>query len=563
MIESLQNSSDEQEDSFHNVTNLGGTQFVSNTEVHNMTVNLDVLMIILVCLAMLVMIFYLLVKTGIIGPSRLTEEDLRALKTFNDSYRITQMELEEDVLGHQKETFWYLFERDVAITPVVDWNEMYPSALRGFLIELAKHIDEKMFLFQCRVWMDGCSFMSHLPVILVAQEWRRWAMETLQYNLSPKPEVKVALQRRLDWIENIRDLSLNGVWHLRSTKYWDDSDELSLLVVLRTDIARWLRKYVDNWEILELQQGFAQSAGEVVSYITQMLRNTIRFLEKVYTYDQLRLHQVTRDSQKWFAPIDEELLYFQDVVDIWHEDFPMSFRDHFGENQEEFDKWFAERAKHRPSDFYTVVKYPEAMTQIEKEKVQKYMGSYGHWRFGFSTEEELIRSLRSAVVLMEQCYILLDAALLMMSLQNFASLGGTNMFLAGQVSAEDATQVLDWIDKAVQEVRQHIVRIADIGQGGWSNLRRKKKTSWFSHPGPLDNMRLAMNIEDHIERLAMNESGTIRAMKAHLSNCRVQKGGFPEDELSKELKYFQRFWEAISKKHWIDEDDHQRPIRYI
>ena len=22
----------------------------------------------------------------------------------------------------------------------------------------------------------------------------------------------------LDWIENIRDLSLNGVWHLRSTK---------------------------------------------------------------------------------------------------------------------------------------------------------------------------------------------------------------------------------------------------------------------------------------------------------------------------------------------------------
>ncbi|CAK9087265.1 Transmembrane protein 107 [Durusdinium trenchii] len=136
------------------------------------------------------------------------------------------------------------------------------------------------------------------------------------------------------------------------------------------------------------------------------------------------------------------------------------------------------------------------MTQIEKEKVQKYMGSYGHWRFGFSTEEELIRSLRSAVVLMEQCYILLDAALLMMSLQNFASLGGTNMFLAGQVSAEDATQVLDWIDKAVQEVRQHIVRIADIGQGGWSNLRRKKKTSWFSHPGPLDNMRLAMNIEE-------------------------------------------------------------------
>lgn len=127
-----------------------------------------------------------------------------------------------------------------------------PPAIH-FCFSLTQHIDEKMFLFQCRVWclgcqefgggllkkcrskeatnscvcfwchrtcsicsvkmlakvrlctpfrpaesdplirdlrMDGCSFMSHLPVILVAQEWRRWAMETLQYNLSPKPEVK-------------------------------------------------------------------------------------------------------------------------------------------------------------------------------------------------------------------------------------------------------------------------------------------------------------------------------------------------------------------------------------
>ena len=32
--------------------------------------------------------------------------------------------------------------------------------------------------------------MEHLPVVLVAQEWRRWAMEMLQHNLSPKPEIK-------------------------------------------------------------------------------------------------------------------------------------------------------------------------------------------------------------------------------------------------------------------------------------------------------------------------------------------------------------------------------------
>lgn len=37
--------------------------------------------------------------------------------------------------------------------------------------------------------------MEHFPVILVAQEWRRWAMDSLQHNLSPKPEIKAWLAR--------------------------------------------------------------------------------------------------------------------------------------------------------------------------------------------------------------------------------------------------------------------------------------------------------------------------------------------------------------------------------
>ena len=43
--------------------------------------------------------------------------------------------------------------------------------------------------------MEHGAFTEHLPVILVAQEWRRWAMEVLQHNLSPKPEVKAGAQK--------------------------------------------------------------------------------------------------------------------------------------------------------------------------------------------------------------------------------------------------------------------------------------------------------------------------------------------------------------------------------
>eukprot|EP00435_Cladocopium_sp_Y103_P025438 s2760_g6.t1 len=99
--------------------------------------------------------------SGWIGPPSLKPNDLTALKTFSDVYRIVQLELEEDVtlgrswqrmtdfdsqslpccnltLGHKTETFYYIGERQVAVTPALEWNDQYPSALRGFLIQLAK-----------------------------------------------------------------------------------------------------------------------------------------------------------------------------------------------------------------------------------------------------------------------------------------------------------------------------------------------------------------------------------------------------------------------------------------
>mmetsp|Transcript_74296 Transcript_74296/g.91262 ORF Transcript_74296/g.91262 Transcript_74296/m.91262 type:complete len:173 (+) Transcript_74296:3-521(+) len=171
--------------------------------------------------------------------------------------------------------------------------------------------------------------------------------------------------------------------------------------------------------------------------------------------------------------------------------------------------------------------------------------------------------MESTVVLMEQLYVLLDASLLMMSLQNFASLGGNNFFLAGIVTIEHAKGVLAFIDTCVREAKLHVVRIADIAQGGWSNLRRARKTSWFSHPGPLDNMRLAMNNEENIEKIASNASGQIRYLQSHICNCRVVDGKQQEEELSKELEYFKRFWEALSKKHDIDTTGEGGAIRYI
>lgn len=535
--------------------------FITNTNVNYTTVNLSWVWVV-VAVALVVLLFVLCVKMGWIGPPSLKEDDLVALKTFNDTYRMVQLELEEDVLGHEPQSFWMIGERQIATSPAVEWNELFPSALRGFLIQLAKKIDEQMFHFQCRVWIDKGPFMEHLPVVLVAQEWRRWAMEMLQHNLSPKPEIKVDLLRRLDWIETIRDLSLNGVTNLRKTPYWDDSDELSLLVVLRRDIAGELRRYADNWDLLELQQGFAGTAGEVTAYITQELRESVRFLERIYTYDELRLHSMKADSKRWFTPIEQELLELQKNANIWDEKFPESFRDQF-EDEAGFEAWFKSHTKGRPTSYKDVVAENPVLSDFERSRVQKYLSSYGHWRYGLSTQQELVRMMESSVVLLDQLYVLLDAVLLMMSLQNFASLGGTNFFLAGVVSVDHAKGVMNFIDETVREVKLHVCRIGDIAQGGWSNMRRGRKTSWFSSPGPLDNMRLAMSNEDNVEQIAANASGMIRYLKAHITNCRIVDGDQEEKTLSKEIEYFKRFWEALSRVHNIDEKGEGRPIRYI
>jgi len=536
-------------------------QFITNTDVNYTTVNLSWIWALLAVLAV-VLLVVAAIKLGWIGPPSLKENDLAALKTFSDVYRIAQLELEEDVLGHKTETFYYIGERQVAVTPALEWNDQYPSALRGFLIQIAKKIDDGLFHFQCRVWMEHGAFTEHLPVILVAQEWRRWAMEVLQHNLSPKTEVKVELTRRLDWIETIRDLSLNGVANLRNTPYWNDSDELSLLVVLRTDIARELRSYVDHWDVLELQQGFAGTAGEVTAFITFELRNSIRFLERIYCHDELRLHQMTSKSKSWFTPIERELLDLQDSAQIWNETFPRCFRDKF-DNQEQFEQWFNSRTRGRPTSYQNVVAKTPVLNDFERTRVQKYLPSYQHWRYGLSTQQELVRMMESSVVLIDQLYVLLDAALLMMSLQNFASLGGSNFFLAGIVSVEHARGVMDFIDNVVREVKLHVCRMGDIAQGGWSNLRRGRKNSWFSSSGPLDNMRLAMNNEENVDKIAANASGMMRYLKAHITSCRVVDSKQEEEALSKEIEYFKRFWEALSKKHQIDEGGDGRAIRYI
>mmetsp|Transcript_40829 Transcript_40829/g.94716 ORF Transcript_40829/g.94716 Transcript_40829/m.94716 type:complete len:575 (+) Transcript_40829:102-1826(+) len=545
------------DDTDSNVSTAGGGSHETHLHTNLYQVSLDgfVLEVVVVAVLIVVCMGVLCVRRGWVGPPRLKPGDLRALTTLSDTYRIAQLELDADVLGYETDTWCYVGQLPLATSPVENWSEMFSSAPRGFLVELAKGIDMEMLAFQHRVWLAKGDFCAHLPTVLVAQEWRRWAMEDLQMALSPDAVHKEAIRRRLKWIDDVRDLSLLGVSQLRETQCWDDSDDRSLLVTLRSRIHPELRKYYNNWSVFEMLQDFSVGAGDVVSFCTQLLRNSIRFSEKVFCTHELRLTNLQGNAKDQKLAVDRQILQFAEHAGLFNSSFPESFRAKFlaPDELEKLEKEVAGSVRKPPSTYRTVVTSPQDMLEEEKQKVKDLQKNYRSWQFGLQkNEQEFVEMLRHYVVMMEHSYVLLDVILLLVSIENFARLGGANL-LSDVVDKAHGQSVLSFAKDEVSEVKQNLVHIADIAQGGWSNLRRKTQDSPWSNRSPLDNLRMAINLMETVERIFENTVQTLQVLKGKISKARA--GGDPSKELSAEVKFYHRFWEIMVRKHKLPHDD--------
>ncbi|CAE7456485.1 unnamed protein product [Symbiodinium natans] len=498
------------------------------------------------------------VHRGWVGPLRLQPGDLRALTTFSDAYRIADLELEADVLSYEVENWCCIGKRISATCPILDWSEMFSGAPRGFLVDLAKGIDTELLAFQHRVWLSKGDFAAHLPTVLVAQEWRRWAMEELQHAVSPKEEHREAIRRRIKWINNIRDLSLLGVAQLRDTQCWDDSDSLSLLITFREHILPDLRKYHNNWSVFEMMQSFSAGAGDVVGFFTQTLRNTMRFLEKVFCTSELRMNPLQGKAKDMNNLVDRNVMEFIEYSGLFHSSFPENFRSKFfdPEQLKRLEEEVVNSASSPPSTFRTVRKHPEDMADVEKEHVRAMQKEYSSSQFGLQANEgEFIEMLRHYVVLLRHCYVLLDVVLLLTSIQSFARLGGTSL-MADLVSKPHGQSVMSFAKTEVSEVKQNLVQIADIAQGGWSNFRRQSwqwRHSPWSNLSPLDNVRMSINLMDTVERTYENAIHKIGVLKAQIAKARG--GGDSSRELSAEVQFYHKFWDLLVKKHSVPPDD--------
>eukprot|EP00438_Fugacium_kawagutii_P001709 Skav202851 [mRNA] locus=scaffold2311:111875:121786:+ [translate_table: standard] len=284
------------------------------------------------------------IRRGCCGPRSLRKGDTAALATFRDIYFYQQIEIPEGFFDKVEESaFCRLWRYERPSKPVIKWSSMFASSSAGFLVPMAREIDDMLLAWQQRMWKAKGDFVANFPTFLVAQEWREWAMTELQRVEEPTVEHKEMLDRRLRWIANAREVSRNEIMDLRDTEGWDESDDLSLLVVLRQHVGRKLRLTHDRWPSYQLQLSFEHQAEMVNGFLTQFVRSGAIFLQRILRQDKTNDNDLLNvvesgnvlsqpcsfcsNYRKWEAhALDRELKLWMEEVSLVDPQFPSKFR---------------------------------------------------------------------------------------------------------------------------------------------------------------------------------------------------------------------------------------------
>merc|ERR1712137_912972 len=127
----------------------------------------------------------------------------------------------------------------------------------------------------------------------------------------------------------------------------------------------------------------------------------------------------------------------------------------------------------------------------------------------------------------------------LLSLQLFSN------FEAGQEG--HVHSLMEFTSAVVLGVSWRMKQSANIVDAGWSNLRRKKTETVWCSSGPLDNVRLALQVKTDMitsTHEVVNYIGQLR----EASNRVRDSSEHVTDKLEEEVKFYTDLWMRISKK---------------
>lgn len=484
---------------------------------------------------LVVLVWYCCIRRGPCGPQGISAADQLSIVTFVEFYRVSNIDIPAD-LFELKSVTWRRFRPVVyAVHPVDQWSDLLGGSAKGFLVQPAKDINYTLQAFQHRVWAAHGDQTVHWPVMLVAQEWRLWAMQKLQLAESPSLETKEDVASRIDWLAESRNLQKAHVSELRRASCWDESDNLSLLLVFRDHVRPILQTVLDTWVSFELQQTFSMKLHNLKTLLYMTVRNALRFIEVVLRRNDLRVH-----SKLW--TMQERVVWPSESLDMLVEHVQALF---------DLASSTADSAKttvaDKPSNpWMHVTAAGDELSETEQALYDEFLSSHNGAAYGLAQPEYEILT-RRYVLLHRWIILVAEASVMVRRLARFAQIGG-ELFIAASLGKEHVIELLSFAEDAVATLRVHLLEVGEQAQAGWETLRRSNYTSVWSSPGPMDNLRLALAAcSDSVASMdeAVNLTAELKG-RAERSTCQMLL-----EEMNQEMESYLNEWAALKTKHGL------------
>ncbi|CAE8607327.1 unnamed protein product [Polarella glacialis] len=514
-----------------------------------MLTELIVVIVLILLLVLAASAVYPILKNGPCGPPSLAKEDISAFETYADLYLVSGIEVGESTLKTTTGVWCWVRDHRVALAPANKWSGLTATAFRGFLVDTASTINERLQSFQYKVWQRNGDFCVNFPVIIVAQEWRQWAIEVLQHHQTPDVKTKAAITQRLSWIRSACDLSIRGTADLRETHCWDDDDDLSLYTVLRDCVATQLQHVSERWDYLMLQVTFGDQLKHAFELVRRMIRSMLRLLETVLSRCSIRVASCVNNGEE---PADRSALdgpLYQMAKTLTDCLFHPSMSTTPSTADEDLT---ANPMTQMRFDLPFKIKEAEAadarsLLETAREKVMRdSLLEMGAGTFGLSQScfEKLVENV---VFFFRTIDAVTDACFMLRFQSRFSQLGG-QMFLNQALDREHVVQSIAFALETVTEAEDQANRICDVARTGWDALRRKKQSSNWCSTGPFDNFRIALQAKGDLHNIAEEVISILHDLQGRAVKALGPETKHLSTSMDSELAGYQNLWRRLQKR---------------
>lgn len=505
--------------------------------------------IIVVALLFIALVVFLCVRSGPCGPQGIGEDDQKAALTFADLYRLARINVEDDLLEIRPSVWGRYRTYHLTARPATHWGDLIEGSVRGFLVQPAKDINYSLQAFQHRVWKKYGDDMVHWPTIIIAMEWRLWAMGSLQKIERPSLEAKEEITQRVLFIEESRNLQTTEVSELRNAKCWDETDDLSLLLVFRDHVKPLLQTVLDTWESFELQQSFGMQLHNLKALLDMTTMSSLRFIEVALRRDEIRVHsKLWRDPESTIVQPDESLQALVDHIQAMFEAASTTVSNDTHSSAPDSTKAAAESSghPHARTSWEFLPPDTDEFSQGEQRLYDSWMSAYRGSVFGLSQEDYEVLITRY-VLLHRLILTVAEASVITRRMARFAQIGG-ELFLAKALNKDHVLELLTFASDSVEHLKKHMLEVGEQAQTGWETLRRGSHESNWCSTGPMDSVRLALAARlDTCNAVAE----AVHITKDLKSRAEQSSSDALLEELNQEMTSYLDEWEHLKARHQV------------